>query len=112
MRTNADVADVATHIVAYLQRAAAGAERIMAFQEGRPVAGVVSAEDVARLEALDAVRQEGSASAEREAAFQRGLEEAGLVVQWPTGPAVPLHERTPLPIEGSPLSKQIIADRR
>jgi antitoxin (DNA-binding transcriptional repressor) of toxin-antitoxin stability system len=112
MRTNAQVADVAAHIVTYLQRAASGEERFVAVQDGRPLAGVVSAEDVARLEALDAVRQGSSASAEREAAFQRGLEAAGLVVQWPTGPAVPLHERIRLPIEGSPLSEQIIADRR
>ena len=112
MKTNVDADEVVAHIGRYLQRAASGRERFVAYHGGQPIAAVVSVEDVARLEALDAGRQEASASAERETAFRRALEEAGLLVQWPIGSHGPLHERVLLAIAGPPLSEQIIADRR
>jgi prevent-host-death family protein len=94
----------------YLQQVAAGSQRILVEREGQPVAALVSAEDVHRLEAWDA--RSGAGAGDAQALLRRALNRAGLDVQWPSEHSVSSLERTPLTISGPPLSEQIIADRR
>ena len=74
---------------------------------GKPLAAVVSVEDLERLESAE-VPAEASVE-EREALFRRRVEEAGLVVRWSTGEPVTFK---PLDLDGPPLSEEIIANRR
>ena len=44
--------------------------------------------------------------------FRLALRRAGIVVHWPSGKPVLISERNPVKLHGTPLSEQIIADRR
>ncbi len=101
-----------THLSEYLNRVAYAGERVVVERHGKPLAALVSVEDLDRLEALDTGVTEASSEAERQAVFRRRLAEKGVVVHWPEGPPVPPGERKPLRIEGQPVSEQIIAERR
>lgn len=101
-----------TRLSEYLNRVAYAGERVVVERHGKPLAALVSVDDLQRLEALDAGLTETSSEAEREAAFRRRLIESGLVLHWNEGPGVPASERKPIKIEGQPLSEQIIAERR
>lgn len=97
-----------THLSEYLNRVRYGGERIVIERHGKPVAALVSTEDLARLE-------EGpSRSAEEK--YREALEEAGVRVTW-TGEVEETTERVPrkrqlVKARGVPLSEQIIRDRR
>lgn len=101
-----------THLSEYLNRVAYGGERVVVERHGKPVAALVSLDDLQRLEALDVAGPAAENEAERERSFQHRLKEAGLVPRWKEGPGVPASERKPVAIDGQPLSEQIIADRR
>ena len=98
--------EVKTRLSEYLNRIACGRERIVVERHGKPVAALVSLEDLQRLEALD---EQG---VDDDTRLPRALREVGAVVQWPTGPAVLASERRPLRLQGQLLSEQIVAERR
>src|SRR5215472_5817188 len=100
MATRIGTHEAKTRLSDYLNRVSYRGERIIVERHGKPVAALVSVEDLSRLEALDT------------AAPDEEMEEAGLVIRWPSGEPVPLSERNPIEIEGPPLSEQIIAERR
>ncbi|MDP2935438.1 MAG: type II toxin-antitoxin system Phd/YefM family antitoxin [Dehalococcoidia bacterium] len=112
MTTRVGTHEAKTHLSEYLNRVAYSGERVVVERHGKPVAALVSVDDLVRLEAMDAGQAETSGEAEREAIFRRRLAEKGVVVHWTEGPPVPPSERKPLKIEGQPLSEQIIAERR
>lgn len=112
MPTRVGTHEAKTHLSEYLNRVAYAGERVIVVRHGKPVAALVSVEDLHRLEALDTDVTEASSETEREGVFRRRLAEKGVVVHWTEGPPVPSSERTPLKIEGQPLSEQIIAERR
>lgn len=91
-----------THLSEYLNRVRYGGERIVIERHGKPVAALVSPEDLERLE---------SSPESPEEKYRRALEEAGIEVTYPTGRRVP-GERRLLKAKGRPVSEQIIADRR
>jgi prevent-host-death family protein len=101
---------IQTHLAEYLSRAAHGEERIIVERQGTPVAALVSLQDLQRLEAWDAAADDRDP--DRQAAFRRTLAETGIGVQWPTGTPLSPDDRAPLDLAGTPLSEQIIADRR
>jgi prevent-host-death family protein len=107
------VHEAKTHLSEYLNRAAYRGERILVERHGKPVAALVSLEDLSRLEgSIVAEVEDDDSEASRQAAFRRAMEEAGAVTQWPSGDPVPLSEYRPLKIEGPPISDDIIRDRR
>ncbi len=91
-----------THLSEYLNRVRYGGERIVIERHGKPVAALVSTEDLARLE---------SSAEDVEERYRRALKEAGIEVTYPSGKRVP-RERRRIQVEGIPLSEQLIADRR
>lgn len=92
-----------TRLSEYLNRVYYRGERIVVERHGKPVAALVSMEDLARLE---------SSSGSVEERYRKALAEAGIRVSWPEpGKRVP-RERRLIKVEGRPLSEQIIADRR
>ena len=106
-----------------LDRAALRGERIIVERDGKPIAAVVSAEDLQRLESEDVSAENlqhlepGDIAAldteeAREARFRQLLKAAGIVVHFPEGPPVDPNDRHPIHIDGPPLSEQIIADRK
>src|SRR4051812_29329849 len=116
MTTTVGAHDAKAHLSEYLHAASRG-ERIVVEQRGKPVAALVSIEDLRRLEQLDPhpveqVLPAGHGEAAKEAQYRRAMEEAGLIVQYPSGEPVPREAYQPIEIEGPPLSEQIIADRR
>jgi len=46
------------------------------------------------------------------ARLRRALKRAGVVVHWPSGEPVSKSDRKPMKVAGTPLSEQIVADRR
>lgn len=73
-------------------------------RHGKPVAALVSTEDLARLEEFSSRSVEES--------YRKALEEAGIEVTYPnSGKRVP-RKRHLIDVEGKPLSEQIIEDRR
>lgn len=94
-----------THLSEYLNRVRYAGERIVIERHGKPIAALVSTEDLERLEALPASQETV------EERYRRGLEEAGIRVTYPTGKRTPKQRRL-LKVKGRPVSEQIIADRR
>lgn len=96
-----------TRLSEYLNRVHYRGERIVIERHGKPVAALVSMEDLASLE---------SSSESVEERYRKALAEAGIRVSWSRGVGesakrVP-RERHLIKVEGRPLSEQIIADRR
>ena len=112
MATRIGTHEAKTRLSEYLNRVSYRGERIIVERHGKPVAALVSVEDLSRLEALDTAAPDEESEEAREARFRQLMEEAGLVIRWPSGEPVPLSERNPIEIEGPPLSEQIIAERR
>lgn len=112
MTTRVGTQKAKTHLSEYLNRVAYAGERVVVERHGKPVAALVSVDDLVRLEAMDAGQTEVGSEADREAEFRRLLTEEGLVLHWPEGPGVPPSERKPIKVEGQPVSEQIIAERR
>lgn len=100
-----------TGLADILNRVAYRGERIIVERRGKPIAAVVSIEDLQRLEASEAVGGEESEAA-RLTKVQRMMKDAGLVSSWPTGQPVPSGERPFIKVQGLPISEQIIAERR
>jgi prevent-host-death family protein len=102
-----------THLSEYLNRVAYRGERILVERHGKPVAALVSVDDLRRLETIEASTVvEADDDSARQAHFRRLAEQAGLIKRWPSGERDPLGDFAPLELEGPPLSEQIIADRR
>ncbi len=94
-----------THLSEYINRVHYGGERIVIERHGKPVAALVSTEDLARLE-------EPSSEKSVEERYREALEKAGIEVTYPNpGKRVPRKRRL-IEVEGKPLSEQIIEDRR
>ncbi len=96
-----------THLSEYLNRVYYRGDRIVIERHGKPVAALVGVEDLARLE---------SAPEDAEEKYRRALKEAGIRVSWSTSAdkdseQAPV-ERRLLKVKGTPVSEQIIADRR
>lgn len=95
-----------THLSEYINRVRYGGERVVIERHGKPVAALVSVEDLERLE------KEGSEKSAEER-YREALAGAGLVVSWPdSSKRVSRKRRRLLEVEGEPLSEQIIEDRR
>lgn len=94
-----------THLSEYLNRVRYRGERIVIERHGKPVAALVSTEDLERLESSP----EAPESAEER--YRRGLKEAGIEITYPTGERIP-RKRRRIKVEGIPLSEQIVRDRR
>jgi prevent-host-death family protein len=112
MATRIGTHEAKTRLSEYLNRVSYRGERIIVERHGKPVAALVSMEDLRRLEDLGAPSPEQESEEERQARFRRSMEEAGLVTRWSPGRPRPLTERRPIVVEGPPLSEQIIGDRR
>ena len=94
-----------THLSEYLNRVRYAGERIVIERHGKPVAALVSTEELARLEAPSEDRETA------EERYRRGPKEAGIEITYPTGERVP-RKRWRIEAEGVPLSEQVIRDRR
>jgi Arc/MetJ family transcription regulator len=75
-------------------------------------AGLRAAVDVVRREREQETPSAEAAGQAQQAQFRQAMEAAGLEVHWPSGELAPASEYKPLEIEGTPLSEQILADRR
>ena len=112
MAMRVEAREAAKRLAEYLARAAQQGERILVVDRGKPVAALVSVEDLRRLEGETEAALDPDTDPTRRAEYRRRMEAAGLVVGWPTGEPVPLSERHPIAIEGPPVSEQILAERR
>ncbi len=101
-----------THLSEYLNRVAYRGERILVERHGKPVAALVSVEDLRRLEAQDEQVTSVDNLDAKEALFRRLAAESGIVIHYPTDERDPFDDFVPLKIEGRPLSEQIIDERR
>jgi prevent-host-death family protein len=101
-----------THLSEYLNRVAYGGERIIVERHGKPVAALVSVEDLKKLENLNQAINEKTSEQEREERFYQVAREMGLILRRPTGRPVLPNERKLIHLEGEPLSEQIIRERR
>jgi prevent-host-death family protein len=110
MAIQIQVDEVGERLSELLNRTALGGERIIVERDGKPIAAVVSAEDLQRLENGDAASLDTEEA--REARFRQLLKAAGIVVHFPTGELLTPEERRLIRIEGPPLSEQIIEDRK
>ena len=112
MVTRVGVHEAKTRLSEYLNRAAYRGERILVERHGKPVAALVSVEDLRRLEEPQGTAVREADEGARQAAFRRAMEDAGAILEWPSGDPVPRDEYAPIAVEGRPLSEQIITDRR
>lgn len=112
MRTQIGTHEAKTKLSEYLNRVAYRGERVLVERHGKPVAALVSVEDLHRLEAMDTPLEIGDDEASRQAHFRRMAEVSGAVNRWPSGERELLTDFSPLELEGPPLSEQIIAERR
>jgi prevent-host-death family protein len=110
MATRISTQATKSRLAEHLRRAAAEGERFLIERRGKPVAALVSVEDLKRLEAWEAAQQDDDP--ERQAAFRRALADMGVRVHWPSGTPVDPADRVLIEVPGPPLSEQIIADRR
>jgi antitoxin (DNA-binding transcriptional repressor) of toxin-antitoxin stability system len=83
-----------------------GGERIVIERHGRPVAGLVGIEDLERLEGLSASERSV------EARYKESLERAGVEVRWTEGRSREGARRRRARTSGSPVSEQIVSERR
>lgn len=111
MAITVGVQEVEKHLASYLERAAGTGERIRIEKAGRPLAALVSVDDLERLEAAG---RGGVATDDRTALLERFRHDLAIggAITFPSGPRVPSGERHRIRVEGSPISEQIIADRR
>ncbi|MDP9425833.1 MAG: type II toxin-antitoxin system Phd/YefM family antitoxin [Actinomycetota bacterium] len=93
-----------THLSEYLNRVRYGGKRIAIECHGKPVAALVSTEDLARLK-----ERAGESAEER---YRQALEEAGVKITDPDPGKRSSRSRRLARIKGKPLSEQIIEDRR
>lgn len=115
MATRIETHEAQEHFSEYLDRTASRGERILVERCGRPLAALVSVEDLIRLESLEqsaANRDAHTVQTAAETPLAQAMKAAGIVVQPPVGESVPLNERKILRVAGPPISDQIIADRR
>ena len=84
------------HLSEYLNRVRYGGERIVIERHGKPVAALVSTEDLARLE-------EGSETKSAEERYREALEEAGIHITYPDLSKKRSRRRRLAKIEGKPL---------
>ncbi len=73
-------------------------------RHGKPVAALVSVEDLARLEE--------SSSGSVEQRYRKALQKAGIAISYPDPDKQIPRKRHLIKLEGKPLSEQIIEDRR
>lgn len=110
MVTKVGTQDVASNLAGYLLRASHDGERILLEEEGRPLAALVSVEDLERLEG-ELSSNNTIAREVLQARFQRDMTSSGAIT-FPSGPAVPLADRRRIHVRGPLISEDIIADRR
>jgi prevent-host-death family protein len=110
--TSVGTHEAKTHLSEYLNRVAYGGERIVVERHGKPVAALVSVEDLQKLENMNQPSGDSAPEQEREARFRRIAQEAGLIIHWPSGRPIPPSERKLIHVEGEPISEQIIRERR
>ncbi len=90
MTVSAGVWEAKTRLSELINKVAHGRERVLITRKGRPVAGLVSTMDVARLEALDepqAVEERRRvllAALDQVAAFRERLDAESGARQWPS----------------------------
>jgi len=97
-----------THLSEYINRVRYGGERVVIERHGKPVAALVSVEDLERLE-----KEGPGPDKSAEELYREALAEAGLVISWSKpGRKIPREERRLIKVEGEPVSEQIIRERR
>lgn len=111
MATRVGAHEAKTHLADFLNRATYAGERIIVERHGKPIAALVSLNDLLRLEAGDIRPTLDTEEQTNEARFRSDMEAAGLMV-WPSGPAAKRPGRTRVRVDGDPVSDQIVADRR
>jgi prevent-host-death family protein len=94
-----------THLSEYVNRVRYAGERIVIERHGKPVAALVSTEDLERLAASSGSKETA------EERYRRSLEEAGIKVTYPAGERGRKRRRL-IKVKGRPVSEQIIAERR
>jgi prevent-host-death family protein len=112
MSTTVGTNDVKTHLSEYLNRVAYRGERVVVERHGKPVAALVSVEDLRKLEALDTRSLDNATDEVREAKFLELARQAGLIIHQPTGKPISRGERKLIEFEGEPISEQLIRERR
>lgn len=103
--------DVERNLTDYLQRAAHDGERIVVEEQGRPLAALVSIEDLESLEAGGIPGYGEGANSARRDRFRRDMTANGAI-SFPSGPPVRVADRRRIHVRGGPVSEDIIADRR
>ncbi len=97
-----------THLSEYINRVYYRGERILIERHGKPVAALVGPEDLDRLES--------SSEKSVEERYREALEKAGIRVSWTRGVGEPpkriSRKRRLIEVKGTPVSEQLIADRR
>ncbi|HLL39040.1 MAG TPA: type II toxin-antitoxin system Phd/YefM family antitoxin [Rubrobacteraceae bacterium] len=93
-----------TRLSEYVNRVHYRGDRIVIERHGKPVAALVSVEDLARLEE--------SSSGSVEQRYRKALEKAGIEISYPDPDKQIPRKRHLIKLEGKPLSEQIIEDRR
>ena len=111
MVTRVGTQDVANNLVDYLQRAAHDRERILVEEQGRPLAALVSIEDLESLEASGGPADGQGDMAARRDRFRRDMTAIGAI-SFPSGPPVQVAERRHIHVTGGPISEDIITDRQ
>ena len=95
--------DAKARLSEYLNRVCYGGERFIIERRGKPVAAIVSPEDLSALESQP--------SASPDEAYRKALAEMGVVISRPSGTPISARERRLVHVRGTPLSQQIIEDR-
>jgi prevent-host-death family protein len=112
MTTSVGTHEAKTHLSEYLNRVAYVGERIVVERHGKPVAALVSVEDLQKLENMNQPHRDTTTEQEREERFIQIAREAGLIIRRPTGQPVPRSSRKLIHVDGEPISEQIIRERR
>lgn len=93
-----------TRLSEYVNRVHYRGDRIVIERHGKPVAALVSTEDLARLEE--------SSSRSVEQSYREALKKAGIEISYPDPDKRVPRKRQRIKVEGIPLSEQIVRDRR
>src|SRR5215204_4482243 len=110
MATHIEADEARSDLTEFLKRTTPQGERFVVELRGHPTAAVVSIEDLQRLEGWDASATHRVAAGAAD--FYRALQESEVTIHLPSGEPVSPAERSPIQIAGTPLSEQIIVDRR